>query len=529
MVNDIRAHLRLTSLTAAILAAACAPATPGGLVLHGLALAEGGVDCSEGPHPISTTDVAKLHLAMTHAELDSFETSVSIEPASRSVSLPEVPAGENWDLRLTGFISESAYQAGTYTWLGRRRELNISANQSTGAGVLLLAVEAMQCSRTPLGEPVMLSKATPLADGRVLISGGVERFSAGDCPDCRWGIATRNCTIYDPATGSFQAAAPLPNARVGHSATLLDDGRVLVLGGSNRVRLGAATSIDFDGAGLRDTALIWDPSADRWLETEAPWGKRAFHSVTRVAPSVYAAVGGFADGQRVHADLVRFHLENDALRMDEAVELACPRVGHQAFANAGDLIIWGGSRCADGEQVAPEHWGPRLGLRVSRAERWGSEANLSFGTAVELRAGTFMILGGATYRDGQLQAPNRENSYYYLAGSQSHVRAAMLPEGSQGLLGSALRLDSGQRVLLAGGFADLALNRPLSAYTFFNDDNESFSAASELPGIGGALSIAPAGENQALLVGGGRVCEGCDGGLEPLTGGLIFASAKDHR
>jgi hypothetical protein len=498
------------------------------LVLHSLALAEGGVDCSEGSHPISTTDVAKLHLAMTHAELEPFETSMTIEPASRSISVPEVPAGENWDLRLTGFISEAAYQAGTYTWLGRRRELSISANQSTGAGILLLRVEAMQCSRTPLDQAVMLSQTTRLADGRVLISGGVERFSAGDCSDCRWGIASRNCTIYDPVTGSFQAAAPLPNARVGHSATLLDDGRVLVLGGSNRVRLGDAAGIDLGDAGLRETALIWDPSADRWLETPAPWSKRAFHSVTRVAPSVYAAVGGFGDGERVHADLIRFSVVEGALRMDESIELACPRVGHQAFTYQGDLIIWGGSRCADGEQVAPEHWAPRLGLRVSSAERWGSEANLSFGTAVELRTGTFIILGGATYRDGQLQTPNRENSYYYLAASQTHVRATMLPEGSEGLLGSAARLNQGQRLMFAGGFADLGLNRPLRGYTFFEDSSESFSVTSELPGLSGALSVASAGENQVLLLGGGRACEGCDGGLEPLAGGIIFASAEDH-
>ena len=79
-MNDLPVHLRLTSLIAAILAVACAPATPGGLVLHSLALAEGAVDCNEGPHPIRLTDVAKLHLAMTHPELEPFEASLGIEP-----------------------------------------------------------------------------------------------------------------------------------------------------------------------------------------------------------------------------------------------------------------------------------------------------------------------------------------------------------------------------------------------------------------------------------------------------------------
>ena len=37
--------------------------------------------------------------------------------------------------------------------------------------------------------------------------------------------------IYDPATDSFTVAAPLPQARCYHSATLLRNGKVLVAGG----------------------------------------------------------------------------------------------------------------------------------------------------------------------------------------------------------------------------------------------------------------------------------------------------------
>ena len=64
--------------------------------------------------------------------------------------------------------------------------------------------------------------ATLLPDGRVLIVGG-------------WS-STRNSTvasadIFDPSTFLFTPAAPLPFSRHEHTATLLPDGSVLVTGG----------------------------------------------------------------------------------------------------------------------------------------------------------------------------------------------------------------------------------------------------------------------------------------------------------
>ena len=519
----------LNTLVLGILAFGCAPATPTGLVINRLTHAEGTTDCNSGPHPVTTTEVAMLHLSMTHPERDSFESSLAIDPASRSINVADVPSGEEWDLRLTGFLSQSAFNAGTYSWLGRRSGIDIQPDRGTGAGILLLRVEALQCTRTPRDQGTMLAVTTRLADGRVLVTGGVERFSTGDCEGCRWGIAGLSAALYNPVTGAFKATASMPNTRVGHTATLLSDGRVLVLGGTNRIRLGGRDAVSLGGSGLRSTALIFDPETERWSETPAPWGKRAFHSVNAVTPDTLVAAGGFAENDRIHADLVRFHVSENSLEVDEApLTLACPRVGHQAFVYDGELILWGGSRCESEEQLAPEHWSPRAGLRGSRADRWGTEANLSFATSVELSTGTFMILGGATYRDGALQTPNRENSYYYLAASETHVRAAMLPEGTQGLLVSAARLSAGRRLLLAGGFADLGLDEPRQAYTLFDDASDAFSPPALLPGLSGALSVAPAGANQALMMGGVKSCPSCDGGLETLLGGAVFASAEDH-
>jgi len=88
--------------------------------------------------------------------------------------------------------------------------------------------------------------ATLLRDGRVLIAGGVV------CCDAAGETFTDTAEIFDPATRTFRAADPLRGARAFHRATLLADGRVLVSGGfglagTNSFGAVAATEI-FDPA-----------------------------------------------------------------------------------------------------------------------------------------------------------------------------------------------------------------------------------------------------------------------------------------
>ena len=63
--------------------------------------------------------------------------------------------------------------------------------------------------------------ATLLDDGRVLIVGGWSDA----------GGAVTSAELWDPRTGSFSRAAAPASARAGHTATLLSDGRVLIVGG----------------------------------------------------------------------------------------------------------------------------------------------------------------------------------------------------------------------------------------------------------------------------------------------------------
>ena len=68
------------------------------------------------------------------------------------------------------------------------------------------------------------NESVMLKDGRVLIVGGSEKGSLYD---------TNTAELYDPKTGKFTKTGKMTERRQDFTATLLKDGRVLVVGGQD--------------------------------------------------------------------------------------------------------------------------------------------------------------------------------------------------------------------------------------------------------------------------------------------------------
>ncbi len=119
--------------------------------------------------------------------------------------------------------------------------------------------------------------ATLLPDGRVLIAGGSTRAESP---------SATSAEIYDPATGTFSLTGAMAIARMGHTATLLPDGRVLVTGGGNGTEGAVPTSE------IVATAELYDPATGTFSPTGAMADARSGHTATRLLDGRVLVTGG---------------------------------------------------------------------------------------------------------------------------------------------------------------------------------------------------------------------------------------------
>lgn len=104
--------------------------------------------------------------------------------------------------------------------------------------------------------------ATLLADGRVLIAGGLSwNLETG-------GVFTASAEIYDPASGRFNATGSMMIARRDQTATLLLDGRVLVAGGEDDVGgIGTVDPSSTSELSSLPSAEVYDPTTGAFSPT----------------------------------------------------------------------------------------------------------------------------------------------------------------------------------------------------------------------------------------------------------------------
>ncbi len=124
--------------------------------------------------------------------------------------------------------------------------------------------------------------ATLLLDGSVLVVGGASRAGGPALPDA---------FLLPPGAGAFQRiSGGLHTARTGHTATLLPDGRVLIAGGSRTDALNAVED-------LVETVEIYNPVFRRF--DALPFGgqpiRRALHTASLRSATLLDLYGGRGD------------------------------------------------------------------------------------------------------------------------------------------------------------------------------------------------------------------------------------------
>jgi len=142
--------------------------------------------------------------------------------------------------------------------------------------------------------------------------------------------------IFARADSCSRLAATLNQARWGHTATRLSDGRVLVVGG-------AGAAVDGAPDGALDSFEIFDPDERGFAITEgAAQAARVFHTATPVSGGVLIAGGLDASGEPL-GTAVLFDEQSGTFGGEISI---APRAAHAAAAQGGDVLVAGG--VADG-------------------------------------------------------------------------------------------------------------------------------------------------------------------------------------
>src|SRR6202022_1366648 len=115
--------------------------------------------------------------------------------------------------------------------------------------------------------------ATLLPNGKVLVVGGNQTFRA----------LAASAELYDPRTRIWSSAGMLSTPRSLHTATLLKNGKVLIVGGSQ---------VDSFSLGSLASAELYDPQANSWALAASMHTPRSYHTATLLADGRLLVVGG---------------------------------------------------------------------------------------------------------------------------------------------------------------------------------------------------------------------------------------------
>jgi len=180
--------------------------------------------------------------------------------------------------------------------------------------------------------------ATLLNDGRVLIVGGTT--SGANLPSSY--LATAQ--IYDPVANTWSTNTPsLTTGRKNHTATLLSDGRVLIVGGNN-----VAYSFGSYNTFHLATAQIYNPVTNTWsTNTPSLTTAREGHTATLLSNGKVLIVGGY-NSSLTYISSAQIYDPVANTWSTNTPSLATTRSAHTAtlLSNGKVLIVGGASSLA---------------------------------------------------------------------------------------------------------------------------------------------------------------------------------------
>ncbi len=321
---------------------------------------------------------------------------------------------------------------------------------TAGGGVGAIALQATETfdatsgswqPRAPLAEARRGHQAVVLADGRVLVAGGLAN-----------GVPLASVELYDPGADIWSPVAPMSIPRLGHSLTRLADGRVLAAGGSALEAEGAAAG----GQTIRTeaSAEIFDPAAGTWTAGGTMGTARFEHTATLLGDGRVLVVGGLGPtGDGAEGPLTSTELYDPAAdAFVRSSDLAAARTNHAAALLNDNAVVVSGGAGGEGGDVSLAS----VEVFDSRAAAWTTVASMGTTrtghTATALDDGRVLVAGGETVRRGERRSLASGEVFDFGLGATGEWRSAgdmACPRSEQ----AAVALGDGSVLVIAGDAA----------------------------------------------------------------------------
>jgi hypothetical protein len=371
---------------------------------------------------------------------------------------------------------------------------SFSATPSLASVELYDTATATWTSTGSMADPRCWHTAIRLQNGKILVAGG--------SPDS--GVTSlSSAEIYDPATRTWSPTGSMAQARFAHTATLLPNGRVLVSGGRN-------------GPLYLASAEIYDPDTGTWSITGSMADARLTHSAT-LLPSGKVLVAGGGNAIISSAELYDpasgSWTKSGSMTKTRTKPTATLLPNGNVLIAGGIVQVWTGfnfllvtSNTEVYFSVAPPFRNPGFSATGTMSGPRGAQ------TATRLANGKVLLVGGSAgsgpVASGDLYNP--ATGTWNLTGSMTTVRYAhsttLLPNG---------------KVLVAGGGPDYVADNYLSSAELYDPATGAFAATGAMQKVHKWHTATLLPNGKVLVAGGNRSWDPRPSGAElydPATG-----------
>lgn len=193
-------------------------------------------------------------------------------------------------------------------------------------------------------------QATLLEDGKVLITGGENNLGCHNDKK-KWSSETiSHAEVYDPKTGQFTRVGNMKVSREDHTTTLLNDGMVLITGG--------VTGNISERRSVAD-AELYKPSEKKFTLIEKMETRRVGHTATLLTNGDVLIAGGCYQGQERDTDKVEIYKPRTR-EFHTIGGMSDTRCRHNAtLLRDGTVLITGGTKLPKRNRTAELYHPPK--------------------------------------------------------------------------------------------------------------------------------------------------------------------------